>query len=305
MPVLYQQDRLELQFAEASSVSTGPQSDAPAEWAGEDNPYGFIGRDGAILELERALHRPPPALLVHGLGGVGKTTLARGFAQWLVDTEGLAPERVFWFRFDEIQSAEYVVNRIVERLFGVHATSAAMDQKLEALRQAFHQVRCLVVWDNFEVVFGIPDALAPSLSPEDQDVLRRLLKGLRGSPTKVLITSRSEEDALGKSLRYKVPLGGLQGEERWEYCQAILDDLGLTVDRENPDLKELIDALQGHPLAMRALLPQLEDLSPRGVLTRLGQGTTDATDGGEAEVRLFSALRVAVESIPEDAAAAA
>ena len=54
-----------------------------------------------------------------------------------------------------------------------------------------------------------------------------------------------------------VPLGGLQGEERWEYCETILQDLSLKVNRNDPDLKELVDLLDGHPLARLrpALMP--------------------------------------------------
>ena len=82
-----------------------------------ENPYGFIGRDGAVLALERAMHRKPAGLLIQGLGGVGKTTLARGFLQWLQATDGLG-KGGFWFAFQDIRSAEFVFNRMGEALFG-------------------------------------------------------------------------------------------------------------------------------------------------------------------------------------------
>lgn len=56
--------------------------DLPAESA-----YGFIGRDYEILSLERAF-RQNHVVLVQGMGGVGKTELAAGFARWLDDTQG-------------------------------------------------------------------------------------------------------------------------------------------------------------------------------------------------------------------------
>ena len=82
VPVLYQQDPLALDFANQASRAAKAQAPAVGEDARlgrTEHPYGLIGRDSAVLALERASHRPPAGLLVHGLGGVGKTTLARGY----------------------------------------------------------------------------------------------------------------------------------------------------------------------------------------------------------------------------------
>ena len=98
LPVVYQQDSLNFSFvADAQKQFVPPASKLPEELRRERNPYGFVGRDRAILEMERARRRPPAGILIQGLGGVGKTTLARGFLQWLDQTGGL-DDGCVWFQ---------------------------------------------------------------------------------------------------------------------------------------------------------------------------------------------------------------
>ena len=89
VPVLYQQDAHDLNFTAPSQPQPAHSYTLPSE-APKQGDYGFIGRDRAIHALERALLRQAQAgLLVHGMAGVGKTTLAQGFLEWLQQTDGL------------------------------------------------------------------------------------------------------------------------------------------------------------------------------------------------------------------------
>jgi tetratricopeptide (TPR) repeat protein len=300
LPVLYQQSQLDLSFA-ATATSSVSESQLPDEFRRENNPYGFIGRDGALLALERAMHRAPAGILIQGLGGIGKTTLARGFVRWLEDTNGLG-ERAFWLDFREIRSAEYVLNRIGEPIFGTNFGSAPLAAKLEALVKALREHRFIIVWDNFESASGIAGtSITANLPEKDRALLAQLLDGLRGGATKVLITSRSEEDWLGPQRRWKLPLGGLDGEERWEYCETILRDLGLTVNRNDKDYADLMKQLGGHPLAMRVMLPQLEKHSAAEIAKALRGNLKELklTAVDEAYEQLFAALRFIEQALPE------
>jgi len=303
VPVVYQQEPFDFSFAakaKKAKAEGGPE--LPGEARDTKNPYGFIGRDGAVLALERAMHRKPAGLLIQGLGGVGKTTLARGFLQWLHATDGLG-RGGFWFTFQDIRSAEFVFNRMGEALFGPQfITIEEMSAKLDALAEVFRKNRFLIVWDNFEVVRGIPGtAVAATLSSEDQDRLKTFLAKLRGGQTKVIITSRSDEEWLETTNRYGIPLGGLQGEERWDYCEVILRDLGLTIDRKDADLVTLMDLLGGHPLAMRVILPRLAKLKASALIQALQSNLTALGPSGDpAQDKLFATLHFAEQSLPDD-----
>ncbi|MEZ6129191.1 MAG: tetratricopeptide repeat protein [Planctomycetaceae bacterium] len=301
VPVLFEQQAMELKFADQQDVSDdSPQLLVPAEAIDSNNPYGFIGRDRAVLEIERAMHRPPAGILIYGLGGIGKTTLGKGFVQWLSETNGLG-NGCFWFSFQDIRSAEYVINELMGRLFGTNALAASMDQKLTALTKTLNDNAFVIVWDNFEVVHGVSEDAQPgTLSADDQQLLADFLQRLRGGKTKVLITSRSREDWLPDTSCFRLPIRGLMGEERWEFCNAIVRDFGLTVDRTQEDWQQLIDSLEGHPLAMRVILSQLSNSQPGQLKQRLDSNLKQFSGHDAESARLFATLRFVQEGIPEN-----
>ena len=157
VPVVYGQESHPLTFATPPVGAAPPDRDLvdlPME-ATELGDYGFIGRESAVLRLERALRLQPQAgLLIHGMAGIGKTTLIQGFLGWLRETDGLEYPPL-WLRFDHIRSAEFVVNSLVAALFETEAMAASLEEKIDALLSVLPEHPFLLVWDNFESVAGI------------------------------------------------------------------------------------------------------------------------------------------------------
>lgn len=97
--------RLDPNLLQDQQTKAGAEIDCP-----EPPAFGFVGRDGVILELERAFQRETIVLL-EGMAGVGKTETAMGFARWLAETGALGGP-IFFFRFEHYLPLAQVCDRV-------------------------------------------------------------------------------------------------------------------------------------------------------------------------------------------------
>jgi tetratricopeptide (TPR) repeat protein len=291
VPVLYQQLPYENSVLPKLLPGENRTSNLPKEVL-ELEYDDFIGRDRAVLRLEQAVQRQPQAgILIHGISGEGKTTLAKGFLRWLEDTNGLG-SGAFWFSFEDIHSADYIIEILADRLFGTRTLALPQEEKISAIVKKLKAERFFLVWDNFESASGIPGTEVSGLiSEEGRQMLKQFLHELRGGRTKVLITSRSEEGWLAVQACFRLSLGGLRGEELWQYCDAVVAELGLTLNREDKSCQDLLDRLDGNPLALRAVLLRLKECTAAALLAEL-QESFNGLEGDEATKRIQAALAV-------------
>ncbi len=244
--------------------------------------YGFIGRDYDILSLERAF-RKTHVVLLQGMGGVGKTQLAGGFARWLGDTQGRTGG-VFFTSFERGAGLSYVVNQIGRALGGGEKFQSKTEEiKQAVVLQHLQTNPCLLIWDNFEPVNGFPQGNLPLVPAAEREELKRFLKQLRGGQSWVLITSRRQENWLdcGYALR---GLRGLVQPDAEELAARILQEAG--VDRANlpGEYLELLKLLGGHPLSLRVVLRHLKSQTPVQLIEALRRGL-DTFQGAQEEGR--------------------
>ena len=91
------------------------------------------------------------------------------------------------------------------------------------------------------------------------------------------------------------------GRNAGEFCDLVLGELGLKIKRDDPEIVKLMSRLAGHPLAMRAVLPRLEEMSAAKVAEALRTSIAELGLNEEEEgSRLFGTLRFVEGGLSEN-----
>ena len=222
--------------------------------------YDFVGRDLAILKVEKALLRHN-ILLLQGMGGTGKTTLLNYLREWWQITS--FTQDVFYFGYDHkawtltqilFDIGKSVYNKFEFARFQAMSPQAQVAKLVKTLRAENYTV----VLDNFESVTGeelaqnLPTdnaitviatqgsnlkpaeignewvssiAIKNTLTAEQRQEIQGFLSKLVGGKTYVVIGSRSNEEWLQKTTFKQniYQLRGLDRESRTVLAEKILE----------------------------------------------------------------------------------
>jgi tetratricopeptide (TPR) repeat protein len=279
IPTVYQSQEYFPQAIQAEQTSplAPPVAQPPAESPPElqlpaPGQFGLVDRQTELRYLEHLL-RQHSVVLLTGNTGVGKTELALGLARWMQQTgQKDRPGGVFYTTFEASHPAglERVLHEIGTAISGLDFADLTADQQRRWVVDYLQQNPSLLIWDNLENVAGFPSGTVGLLDSEEQEELSRFLADVaqNGRSWVLLVSRRSEEPWLSVA-HTTWHLSGLNGRDRLELAGAVLEEAGVDGSRVGPEALELLEILQGHPLAMQIALPLLKDVPSSVLLTEL------------------------------------
>lgn len=218
------------------------------------SPTGFLGREEELAQIRSSREKP---IILHGLGGVGKTVLASQYAR---EWEG----KVYFLRFNQSfchTLADGVGQFLPEEERKGKDENALADRALELLRQGGSDA--LLIVDNAE-----------------KDGVRWLeltadpyYEKLRHLPLRLLMTTRMQGGG--------IKVGSLPREQLHE----IFKGHGLNMPLEEMD--DLIDSVDGHTITVDLIARTLREgggmVKTEDILTAIRNSTLPQADFDEVE----------------------
>ncbi len=216
----------------------------------------FVGRRRNLQRSLKALRSAQLGVMLHGMGGIGKSTIAKRLLERLV---GYTPIVIFR-QLDEVGLISEISRRCesdqgAEILNGTTLGLAQRLSKFFKLGLNDPKQRLVFVLDDFEANLEERDG-EWVMKPEVVPVVRGLLEGieLSGLPHRVILTSRYDFGLPAKVNRkvHREPIAGLQGGELRKKCDRLEAFAGEAIKQElrqkairiadgNPRLLEWLD----------------------------------------------------------------
>ena len=290
-PVVYRSARyapVAIRAEEPETVIPGMISatpEPPPRQLPRGGPYGLMGRRREIVQLQQALDASPVVLL-SGPVGVGKSELALGLAAW-VEKSGGRPDGVFYTTFDVGAGLEKALHEVGTSLAGLEFGDLSSPARRAWLLDYLREHQTLLVWDSIENLAGFPSAGAGLLDESELRELDSFLSELaaEGGRSQVLLISRREAEPWLTAPHASYEAGGLDGQDRIEFATRLVEESGVDSSRLGPEFLELLDLLEGHPLAMEVAVPLLSELPASVVLTELRRAIESHQPGAGEEGR--------------------
>ncbi|MCA9941943.1 MAG: hypothetical protein H6656_00790 [Ardenticatenaceae bacterium] len=237
--------------------------------------HALIGRQAEQQQLFEGFQQKMPALFIVGLGGMGKTALAREVAEQVLNA-GLF-EVIVWTSakkekfidetIENIEQPDYsldqLFNEIGRQCNRLDILPLPLDEKRDAVKFLLLQTKALIVLDNLESV-------------ENAEHLLEEVLAVRGQ-SQLLITSRH---FIPHPLITQIRLGGLSQKQTVQFLrtESKLKGVDSVSQAGEKTLKRIHDATGGAPLALKLVVGQIYWLALEDVLQILADAKFEEQD---------------------------
>jgi tetratricopeptide (TPR) repeat protein len=200
----------------------------------------FVMRQQAFAEVVDGLSQRSAAVLIVGLGGNGKTSLAREVAAHCLQDEGEAPrfDAVVWVSDKDnpgTTNQSTVLDTIVRTLDYPGFSQFAHEEKLHEVEQLLRRQKVLLIIDNAETI-------------TDGALFTWLLR--LPEPSKAIITTREHHRLLRRNST-PIELRGMSEKEAHTLLQQRLERLRIAhLVHDQTQLEPLLAATGGNPKAI-------------------------------------------------------
>jgi hypothetical protein len=165
----------------------------------------FVAREEELAEIHAALARngSRSTVVLHGLGGIGKTQLSVAYAKRHKETYSA----IFWLNIKDEESLKQSFAKVAKRILREHPSASPlsgvdMNGKLDEVVDAVKawlslrdNTRWLMIYDNYD-----NPKLPGNSDNAAVDIHKYLPESYQGS---VIITTRSSQVKIGKTIRIK------------------------------------------------------------------------------------------------------
>ncbi|KAN0087098.1 hypothetical protein V8E54_000786 [Elaphomyces granulatus] len=206
----------------------------------------FVAREEELAEIHRTLRSDGSRHIVvlHGLGGIGKTQLTVAYAKRHKDNYSA----VFWLNIKDEESLKQSFAKVAKQILREHPSASRLSsvdikenigEVIDAVKAWLslpNNTRWLMIYDNYD-----NPKLAGNTDPAAVDIRKYLPESYQGS---VIITTRSSEVKIGHCIRIR------KLEDVRDSVKILSNASRREGLEDDPDAVKLAKELDGLPLAL-------------------------------------------------------